>query len=89
MDPPLCMGFRIPKTEYKCCVYVNMYEVLTLFFFQQILFFFNMDYVLKSPLNLLRYRFYVFWFFGHEACRVLAPCAYLCAKLFHSRFYEL
>ena len=27
MDPPLCMGFRIPKTEYQCCVYVNTYGV--------------------------------------------------------------
>ena len=37
-------------------------------------FFFNVDRFLKSLLNLLLYCFcFMFWFFGHEACGILAP----------------
>ena len=33
-----------------------------------------MDHFLKSLLNLLQYCFcFMFWFVGHEACRILAP----------------
>ena len=36
--------------------------------------FFNVDPFLKSLLNLLQYCFcFMFWFFGLEACRILAP----------------
>ena len=43
--------------------------VLKIFFF-----FFDVDHFFKSSLNLLQYFFcFMFWFFGHEACGILAP----------------
>ena len=95
MDPPLCMGFRIPKTEYKCCVYVNMYEVVTSFFSTNSFLFFRFFkkygpcFKVSIEFVTIYILFYVFWVLGHEACGVLAPCTYRHAKLLHSRFYEL
>ena len=42
-------------------------------FLKKIFFFFAVEYF-KSFLNLLQYCFcFMFWFFGHEACGILAP----------------
>ena len=41
--------------------------------FFKIFFFFD-DHIFKSLLNLSQYYFHLmFWFFGHEACRIIAP----------------
>ena len=44
------------------------------FFLRFLFIFFDVDRFLKSLLNLLQYCFcLMFWFFGHEACGILAP----------------
>ena len=55
---------------WACRNNVSMLFILFLRFF----FFFGCGSFLESLLNLLQYCFcFVFWFFGHKACEILAP----------------
>ena len=53
------------------CFLKNLKTPLFLIFLKD----FFMVHFLKSLLNVLQYCFgFMFWFFSHEACRILAPC---------------
>ena len=62
---PLKNDLAIWYNFFRC------YTNFILFYFKT---FFDVDHFLKSLLNLLQYCFcFTFWFFGHEACGILAP----------------
>ena len=64
-----CVEVLTPSTSECDCIWRY---VESLFFFKIFLFWCGPN--LKSLLNLLQYCFcFIFWFFGHKACGILAP----------------
>ena len=71
------VGSFFPYILFHVFIFQNSYKKYVLSQFYFISFF--KDFIrcgpfLKSSLNLLQYCFcFMFWFFGHEACGMLAP----------------